>query len=107
MRKRKSFVSLLITTLAAFVLSLCAGIIFSFNPVTANATWTNDGGVDHYTDMTSNGEDLEYYDTLYNADWKRNGSDGLTETWDMTDDYYITFTPSENNTTGSFVWKFT
>ena len=111
MRRKKSFVSLLITTLAAFVLSLCAGIIFSFNPVTANATWTNDGGVDHYTDMTSNGEDLEYYDTLCNEDWTlytggtRMGA--MPTEWTLTNDYYITFTPSGNNTTGSFVWKFT
>ena len=107
MRKRKSFVSLLITTLAAFVLSLCAGIFLTLDAKKVNAAYTNEGGVDHYTDMTSNGVDLEYYDTLYNEDWKRNGGAALTETWDMTDDYYITFTPSESNTTGSFVWKFT
>ena len=37
MRKKKGFLSLLITMLAVFVLSLSAGIIFSLSPVTANA----------------------------------------------------------------------
>ena len=112
MRKRKSFLSLLLTALTAFVLSLGAGIMFSVSAVTANAGWTNDGGVDHYTDMTSNGEDLEYYDTLYNADWDiYNGSNNLegdlSSPWDITNDKTLRFTPSASNTTGSFVWKFT
>ena len=104
--KKQRFLTLLLSCACVFTSAAAVGI-WSLDTEKVNAAWTADGGVDHYTDMTSNGEDLEYYDTLHNEDWKRNGSAALTETWDMTDDYYITFTPSENNTTGSFVWKFT
>ena len=104
MKKRKLLAFLIAGTCAL----TCATVgAWALDAEKVNAAYTNEGGVDHYTDMTSNGVDLEYYDTLYNEDWKRNGGAALTETWDMTDDYYITFTPSESNKTGSFVWKFT
>ena len=103
--KKRNLLAFLIAGMCALT---CATVgVCALDTEKVNAAYTNEGGVDHYTDMTSNGVDLEYYDTLYNEDWKRNGGAALTETWDMTDDYYITFTPSESNTTGSFVWKFT
>ena len=112
MRKRKSFMSLLLTALAVFVLLLGTGFAFSLGAVAVNAAWTNDGGVDHYTDMTSNGEDLEYYDTLYNEDWTLyNGSNQslgtMPKEWTIANDQYMRFTPSASNTTGSFVWSYT
>ena len=69
MIKRKSFFALLVATLLAFIVSVSAGIFWTLDAKKVNAAYTNEGGVDHYTDMTSNGEDLEYYDTLCNEDW--------------------------------------
>ena len=103
--------------LSLLIAGLCACTCFTVGAwaldiETANAAWTNEGGVDHYTDMTSNGEDLEYYDTLYNEDWTLyNGSNeslgAMPKEWTIVNDQYMRFTPSVSNTTGSFVWKYT
>ncbi len=49
----------------------------------------------------------EYYDELTNSDWKIDGTTAMGYEWTMTDDTYVTFTPSAENTTGSFIWNFT
>ncbi len=54
---------------------------------------------------------VDTYDVLNNQDWtiySGNTSQGtMGETWDMTGGYCIEYSPSAENTTGSFVWKFT
>ncbi len=57
-------------------------------------------------DTTTPGESYEYYDLLNNQDWTVDG-ESMTETWTMENDKYISFTPSAENTTGSFIWQFT
>ncbi len=54
----------------------------------------------------------ETYDVLYNSDWSvysgMNVLQGeMPSAWSDLHDKFINFTPSENNSTGSFVWKFT
>lgn len=114
-----------IIRIIAAVLLGAACITFSvlgFGAKKVFAGWTNDGGVDHYTDMSSDGADLEYYDVLYNYNWFLYKSDvnvaagaqydantilgKLPERWEMKDDALLRFNPSAKNTTASFVWKF-
>ena len=108
--KKQKLLALLIASACALT---CATVgTWVLHTETVNAAWTNDGGVDHYTDMTSNGEDLEYYDTLYNEDWTLyNGSNQslgtMPKEWTIANDQYMRFTPSASNTTGSFVWSYT
>jgi len=109
MKKQKLF-SLLLAGACACTCAVVGGM--KIHTQVASAHWANDGGVDYFTDMTSNGADFEYYDTLYNSDWDIYGSGNAPEgdlptTWNITDDKILRFTPSENNTTGSFVWSFT
>ena len=91
MRKRKCFVSLLIATLTVFVLSLCAGIIFSLSPVTANAV-----------DYELEGYELEDYVVAQNDDF--GGAATLSWNWgsDATSNLKLTNTTE----TASFVYKF-
>lgn len=48
---------------------------------------------------------VDTYDVLYNSDWTTT-SGTLGTTWDMANNYYLDFTPTADNTTNSFVWKF-
>ncbi len=109
--KKQRLLTLVLSCACVFTCAAAVGT-WSLDTEKANAAWTNDGGVDHYTDMTSNGEDLEYYDTLYNEDWTLyNGSNqslgAMPKEWTIANDQYMRFTPSASNTTGSFVWKYT
>ena len=91
MRKKKSFVSLLITMLTVFVLSLSTGIIFSLSPVTANAV-----------DYELEGYELEDYVVAQNDDF--GGAATLSWNWgsDATSNLKLTNTTE----TASFVYKF-
>ncbi len=72
-------------------------------------------GSDVYTFTSPVDGDLvcgETYDVLYNSDWSvysgMNVLQGeMPSAWSDLHDKFINFTPSENNSTGSFVWKFT
>ena len=91
MRKKKGFLSLLITTLTLFVLSLSTGIIFSLSPVTANAV-----------DYELEGYELEEYVVAQNDDF--GGAATLSWNWgsDATSNLKLTNTTD----TASFVYKF-
>ncbi len=95
---------------AILAVCVCAFAAMTFTSV--KATWMDGGnGISYYSDMTPDGEDLEYYETLYNADWEifngSNVSQGtLPDSWTIQDDVILKYTPSELNATSSFLWKF-
>ncbi|MBR2321475.1 MAG: hypothetical protein IKA57_05000, partial [Clostridia bacterium] len=101
MRKRKCFVSLLIATLTVFVLSLCAGIMFSFSPVTANAAGTNDGGAGKVTSQKSAAV-YEYEDYVVAQNDDFGGATTLSWGGDATSG----LTLNNDLPTASFVYKF-
>ena len=58
--KKRNLLAFLIAGTCALT---CATVgAWALDTEKVNAAYTNEGGVDHYTDMTSNGVDLEYYD---------------------------------------------
>ena len=106
MKKQKLF-SLLLAGACALTCTIVGGI--EMYTQEADADWVDAGNnISYFTDMSSDGADLEYYDTLYNEDWKINGNTDtpLSGSWAMKDDTFISFSPSAKNTTGSFVWEF-
>lgn len=121
--KKRNILSASLAALAAVLLCVVAVFAAGFGKDNASANWTNEGGVDHYTDMSSDGADLEYYDVLYNYNWFICDDDSwdstyynankvlkyvnkLSDDWEIKNYALLRFIPSTKNTTASFVWKF-